>query len=366
MNRTRSANPIDSAFRAVPLCFAVLLAVSQSTVAAAPAAAPVDAGEMVQRISRQLLSKANLNADKVPLSKFIEGLAKQYEIPIKIDERALKAEGIKLDVPVTARIETGTLNQALRKILTEINLRWVLHDTEVLITAIPKAEVRAARQIRVANVPVQVEQQFLPQFRALWKAEMYFIGKVCQPTKEQMDAIQATSAATTAAASRRYAQGMQNGGRMALGSSSTGFDPRGLLQESLLPVLKENLKPEQLAHYNEEVAQRQAAKQSMAVHNLVAKLDRDLLLSSDQREKVEASLTSKWDPSWCQSSQALLNLDQYFPAIPNDVVTPYLNERQQEIWRGMRKNSGQVFFGGGFGLFGNEVEEGVWDVEAGQ
>jgi hypothetical protein len=331
---------------------------------AAAANAQVDAGEMVQRISRALLSKADIKADKAPLSKFVEGLAKQYKVPFKIDEPALKAAGIKLDVPVTATIKTGTLNQALRKILTDLDLRWVLHDTEVFITAIPQAQARAEREIRaVAAVPVQVEQQFVPQFRALFKAELYFIGKVCQPTKEQMDAIAATAAATSIAASKRYGE---HNGRFGQGRglASVSSDPRSILQESLLPVLKTNLKPEQLARYVDEADQRHAAKRSMAVHNLIAKLDRDLLLSAQQREELEASLTSKWDRSWCQSAQMLMNLDQFFPAIPDEIVTPHLNARQQEIWRGMRKQQGNVFFGGGFGLFGNEVDETVWGEDA--
>jgi hypothetical protein len=55
-------------------------------------------------------------------------------------------------------------------------------------------------------------------------------------------------------------------------------------------------------------------------------------------------VVARWDDSWCQSLETLLYGDQYYPRLPDDVVTPHLDAKQKEIWHGARQNQ-NVFFG---------------------
>jgi hypothetical protein len=97
------------------------------------------------------------------------------------------------------------------------------------------------------------------------------------------------------------------------------------------------------------MARRDASRKQLAVRNLVARLDRDLVLGSDQRDKVAESLSSHWDDSWCTSLEMLMQDNQYLPPIPDHYVAPFLNDAQKTIWRSIQKVHG---FWGGFGMMG--------------
>ena len=78
-------------------------------------------------------------------------------------------------------------------------------------------------------------------------------------------------------------------------------DPRRLIEEGLVQALKSQLPAEQAARYQEELTKRAASRKRLALRNLVARLDHDLVLSPDQRDKISESLAAHWDDSWGQS-----------------------------------------------------------------
>ncbi len=77
----------------------------------------------------------------------------------------------------------------------------------------------------------------------------------------------------------------------------------------------------------------------MAILNYVVKLDQMLLLSDDQRTKLIRSLSTHWDEPWAVGLQALnRNLQvEYLPSVPDSLISPYLDDRQKEIWSGIPK-----------------------------
>jgi hypothetical protein len=347
--------------------------------AAPPAEAPKADPEMLQKISRKLLAAADIQADKTELSKLVADLAKKYEIPIRVDGKAIQAAGLAVDPAVTASIKKGTLGQALTAILKERNMRWELRDTEVVVTATAKAKPAAAvavkaapaaqiqAQAQQAKALAQAEQQFVPQFRVLWKAEMHFVREVCQPTAGQVTKLRDLSKDQIAVASARFVRG-RSGRRVVNGvitpMKPNSNEPRVILQEAIHPGLETILTPEQLARYDGEVEQAQLSRRDMVIKNLVSKLDRDLQLSGEQREKLSVALTSNWDANWSMPPQMLMNLDNMFPTLPDKLIVPELNERQQQVWRGSPKQAMQNYYSG-FGLFGNQIDESIWDDEPG-
>jgi hypothetical protein len=277
----------------------------------------------------------------------------------------------------------------LKKCLKGLGLRAVVLQKEVLITtadseAAPVADVedahggqdgnaakkaRPARAARAAQADRQLEQQidqqaqqFIRQFAALHHAELFFLTEMCGTDPQIVAKLKENGDARVKAAARAYAATQQR--MMRQPNERTGFaDPRGLIQEEIHKELKSLASPEQLATYESQVARRAKARRSAAVRNLVSKLDRDLVLSAEQRAKLLETLLDRWDDSWGRVMQLFIYGDQYFPSVPDELVAPHLNATQMEIWRSIPKHNQSIFFSG-LGLMGNEIEDFPWDGEA--
>ncbi len=94
----------------------------------------------------------------------------------------------------------------------------------------------------------------------------------------------------------------------------------------------------------------------MAILNLVAKLDRLLVLSSEQRDQMIASLSKSWQEDWAQSVQMLSVDYPYFPMISDAAVSEHLNVDQKSIWNAIPKVTFQNA-GNGFMLNGQQMNQ---------
>jgi hypothetical protein len=121
-------------------------------------------------------------------------------------------------------------------------------------------------------------------------------------------------------------------------------DPRKLITEGLSKSIKATLSAEQAARYQEELDKRIENRKQVALTNLVAKLDQDLVLTADQRGKLFQSLSKSWKDSWGQSLEMLFYGEHYFPSLPDNDVIPILNATQKEVWSGIPKQN-NVFWG---------------------
>jgi hypothetical protein len=208
----------------------------------------------------------------------------------------------------------------------------------------------AARRVAVqlAGVPDGQIQQFVQQLRPVARTEYYFIRNVCELTKDQRKRVAREGERALLPAATRLAEEQQ---KMMRGGFRPGMqqpDPQRMLEEVLSKSVSPLLTPAQAARYKDELQKRAASRRRVALDNFVAKLDQDLVLDSEQREKIGASLSSHWDDGWCQSFQVLMNLDNFFPSIPDKLITPFLTEHQKAAWQRIPRNS-NVFFGIGFG-----------------
>jgi hypothetical protein len=201
-----------------------------------------------------------------------------------------------------------------------------------------------------ANLEPQV-RQFTQQFRPAMRAEYYFIRTVCAPTAEQRKLIARDGEKALREASKAYAEVQGRPVQFRNGRASYP-DPRRLIEEGMAKAVKPILTPEQAARYQAEIEKRTADRREAVIRTLVAKLDQDLLLNPQQREKIAAAMAEHWDDGWCQSLETLLYGDQFFPRLPDEVVVPHLDPKQRDIWHGQRSN--QSFF---FGFVGNMLPE---------
>ncbi len=227
-------------------------------------------------------------------------------------------------------------------------------------------DVAVAARDAVAGDPL--EQQFVQQLRPLAKTELNFVLAICQPNAEQSKKLQAASDAAMKTAVKKFAEiqkKMQQGLRA--GQEPQWPDPRKLMSDVLLKSVKETMTEDAAKRYEAELAKRAAARKRAALLNLVARVDKDLVLTADQRGRLSEKLETNWQDSWCQQLETFMYGDTYFPALPDAQVLPLLTEKQKQIWNGIPKQQNMIWGWAGFGFvqavdFGEEavlVEEAV-------
>jgi hypothetical protein len=216
----------------------------------------------------------------------------------------------------------------------------------------------AAPQQRQEDLVVQqFQQQFGAQFRQLYRTEMHFMRLVSQPTKQQYDKIAADMEPALKAITRIFAlqmHGLQRGAAV-----QDQSDPRKPIADELAKSVRANLPADKAAKYEKELQQRAAARKKTVVVNMVAMVDKVLVLTPDQRDKLADVFEKNWTDSWHQL-QYLMYGRQYFPQMPDAKILPLLTEAQKVVWRGIPK--GNVRFGFNMGnVPGVDLDDEVWD-----
>lgn len=222
------------------------------------------------------------------------------------------------------------------------------------VEAVGVAEVLVDAAVAVGDPAAggdPLEQQFVQQLRPLAKTELNFVRAVCQPNAEQSKKLKVASDAAMKTAVKKFAEiqkKMQQGVRA--GQEPQWPDPRKLMSEVLLKSVKETMSEEAAKRYEAEIEKRAAARKRAALLNLVAKIDKDLVLTADQRDKLAESLDKNWKDSWCQQLETFMYGDAYFPALPDAQVLPVLTEKQKHIWNGIPKQHNMIWGWAGFGF----------------
>lgn len=211
-----------------------------------------------------------------------------------------------------------------------------------------------------ADADPQFVQQFTTQFRQLLTTELHFVRTVCEPTPEQYKTIKAAGDVSLKATVKKFAdvqKKMQQGGFQP-GGQPEWPDPRKLIADGLARSVQQTLSVDQAKRYQVELEKRAAARKRVALINLVVKIDRDLVLSAEQRNQLTERLNSNWKDVWGQQLEVFLYGDQYLPVLPDDQVLPILSEKQKEIWQGTPKNQNTIGGWAGFGFIQPvEIEE---------
>lgn len=96
--------------------------------------------EAEAKIEAALGEAAKLHFADQPLADVVETLAKQHKIPIQVDNKALTDSGLGSDTPVTAHIEGVSLRSALRLMLDQLDLVYVVRNEVLFITTKAEAE----------------------------------------------------------------------------------------------------------------------------------------------------------------------------------------------------------------------------------
>lgn len=206
-------------------------------------------------------------------------------------------------------------------------------------------------EVAVAVGGDPIEQQFAGQFRMLLKTELHFVRTICEPNAEQFKTIKGAGEVSMKDAVKKFAdvqKKMQQGIRA--GQEPSWPDPRNLIADGLAKSVETTLPAEKSKRYREELDKRLAARKRVALLNLVARLDKDLVLTAEQRQKLSASLAEKWKDAWASQLEVFLYGDQFMPLLPDDQIIPILNDKQKEVWQSTPKNQNTFWGWGGFGF----------------
>ena len=135
------------------LCF---LLATQSVAAYDWVKSPHDNNPAVAKIEAALDENTKIDFIEVPLQDVTDYLVDVHKIPIVIHARALESVGLGTDSPITRRLVGISLRSALRLLLDEIELTYLIRNEVLLITTVEEAN-RVA-EIRVYDVADLLEK----------------------------------------------------------------------------------------------------------------------------------------------------------------------------------------------------------------
>ena len=126
----------------------------------------------IPKIDAALKSPTAIEFVNTPLKDVVEYLKNTHKIEIHLDSAALKEAGVDANSPVTKNIKGVSLRSALRLMLDELQLKYVIHNEVLLITSPAKAESDEYMATRlypvkdlvllVRNVNDEIEIDFRP------------------------------------------------------------------------------------------------------------------------------------------------------------------------------------------------------------
>lgn len=125
----------------LPLVLGLTFWVSSSAaLSGGQSAEKADEAAASANLSRRLLRKVTVAAEKTPLDRLIAGLAKEHGLPIVIDEPTLTANKVSVESPVTLHAAGISLRSALHLILGPLKLATVSHEGKLTVTTRARAD----------------------------------------------------------------------------------------------------------------------------------------------------------------------------------------------------------------------------------
>ncbi len=117
-------------------------------------------GTAEQKIFQQLEAETKIQFIDTPLEEVVGYLKQLHGIEIQIDNRALEDVGLSTDTPVTRNIEGISLRSALRLMLKELDLTYIVANEVLMITTPEEAESELITKVYpVADLVLPVSAQ---------------------------------------------------------------------------------------------------------------------------------------------------------------------------------------------------------------
>ncbi len=227
-------------------------------------------------------------------------------------------------------------------------LGWLLQQG-VRALAAPVNDPQAADQQQRQQIE-QHAKQLERMFQPVLNSELELIRRCCgglEPAARRQ--IMAAGREAVAAGARGFTERQFNG---QLGRDD--FDPRREIRGRLEKALEPLADPAEFAVYREQAERREARRAEAARLSILARVDRQLDLSADQRRTIEAELTRSWRPQWTRElgNRGDMRVNDYPPAPDDaaDAIVPHLAPDQVAAWEAWCRAAGARLLGQSFNL----------------
>jgi hypothetical protein len=237
---------------------------------------------------------------------------------------------------------------------------------QMLIDAAQRQAVEKGVAVKAAIIkrqPAQANrapliQQFTNQARPLLRAELLFARHVCQLSRDELRKVNraAQEMLDEVVAKLVDAQFQPRARVVVQGRLPQSLDSQQLLHDGVISVMKKNLSAEQWSRYEAEMQTREENRKRATICYLVDAIDRELYLSREQCERLEASLTEHWDGGWALYLENHLFGNKYYPMAIDPLVTPLLSDAQRKVWGGVAKVGVYWGFAGMLAGFANDAD----------
>ena len=192
---------------------------------------------------------------------------------------------------------------------------------------------------RATDEPEPQIRQFIAAVPPGLRSEYHFLRSVCAPDARaahaRSPARAETSAPKTAAKAVRRVRGVSAAPERPVAQAYP--DPRKLIQEGLAAAVEPSLTPDQAAAIRPRSTSGPTTGSRPAIRNIVARLDQDLVLTADQRDKLGECADQELGRSLVPVARDRSCYgDQYFPD-PRQRRRPRPRREQTEIWNGSRR-----------------------------
>ncbi len=208
----------------------------------------------------------------------------------------------------------------------------------------------------------QITEQYKQQLQPILASELSFIRLTCDIPKENRKAVLTAGRECVNEIALKMAE-QQNRGRggvrVAVQSSAAVNDPPKAIRAALDTALKAAVSEEQYKVYRDEATHRKEQIKQAAIHSVIARLDGMLCLTAEVRKKMAETISENWQESYERWLQIHQYGDQYFPTVPDQLVSVHLNPEQRQIWTGLQK-IGIGGWGNNGGIGGGLIDDGWW------
>ena len=189
----------------------------------------------------------------------------------------------------------------------------------------------------------QIKQQathWEQQFTKMLYGDLELLRAVCGDLpRESRRAIATTGEQAAREAALQMAE-LQMGGRQRLvrraepkpDAEKSPDNPVTILSATLTKSVAEHVGSEQATAFAEQLAQRDERRKTAMIHQIVAVLDGELVLTASQREEIERSLREQWNDSMAMTLQGIhmQNGLRVFYGVPEACVSPHLTKAQRQ------------------------------------
>ncbi|HEX3600008.1 MAG TPA: hypothetical protein VHU84_07680 [Lacipirellulaceae bacterium] len=118
--------------------------------------------EKIEKALRSPLIPTGLDFVETPLKDVVTQLQDDYKIPIQIDTAALDEIGVNADEPVSVNLHNVSLRSALRLMLKNLQLTYIIRDEVLMITTPQAAEANLVVKVYpVADLVLPIDTSLL-------------------------------------------------------------------------------------------------------------------------------------------------------------------------------------------------------------